>query len=225
MALSLDYINQIIGRYDASGKLKRGALWRQTNMSYDAKGRAVPLKTVPGLDDSRLNAAGSYYSFAKTLLTIIYTYVHREINSFPMDALSIGEFQLEPVETSDGKIRGYRRYVDILVNRDYLWRDSLWNTSNVYKSLRRNWQNNRGASYWDATRRKYGISDIILLFEHGWTATGRVRGVWHGKSCWNRVSAPGRYMLNEAIAFFNRTTPKAISAKVGPAYRSRQDRS
>ena len=224
MSLSLGYINSILREYDESGTKKKGAFWRRTNMSADALGKPVPLKNVPGLDDNRPNAAGSYYSFAKTLHTILYTYIHREINSFPRDALSVGELMLDPIYNKSNAVRGYRRFIDILINTDVLWRDSLWNTSDIYRKLRRNWRNNRAAPYWDETRRKYGISNIVLLFEYGWNARGRVKGKWHDQTCWNRVNAPGRYMINEAIAFFNRTTPKGVTAQVSPAYRSKKER-
>lgn len=222
MGISVEYINNLLKDFDESGQRKRGTQWRRTNASLNEGTRRVAMKNMPqSLDEARPQAAGSYYSYARTLITYVYYYIHQWIKSFPADALSYGPLQIDRTEMKNGRMRT-DRYIDIYVNPDALWRDSLWNSSLDARvpadTLAQRMRRQRAQAYWSTAKNKYGVDNILTLFEYGWHARGRVQGKWHGVMTWNRQNMNGSYMLHNAIAAFNRTTPRGITAKLGSEY-------
>ena len=222
MAISVDYINNLLRDFDASGQKKHGSQWRRSNTGFSESTKRVALKNLPiGLDEERPFAAGSYYSFAQTLITVIYNYIHQYIKSFPANALHFGELQIERTELKGNRTRTDRT-ISIYVDEDALWRDSLWNSSsdsNMHAdSPRQRLRMSSAEHYWSPSRNKYGVDNILYLFEYGWHARGRVKGVWHGRDTWNRQQFSGTFMLHNAIEFFNKTTPRGITAKLDKRY-------
>lgn len=63
-----------------------------------------------------------------------------------------------------------------------------------------------------------GVDDIVNLFEHGWSARGTVRGVWHGREVWSRRSRPAGSMLKSAVAAFNASAPAGVKATLNGPY-------
>lgn len=222
MGISVEYINNLLKDFDETGNRKRGSQWRRSNAGINESTRRVALKKMPiGLDEDRPYAAGSYYSYAKTLITFVYTYIHQWINSFPENALSFGKLHIDKTELTNGRTRT-DRYIDIYVNEDALWRDSLWNSSLDQRvpadNATQRARSQRASAYWSPERQKYGVDNILYLFEYGWHARGRVMGKWHGMNTWNRQNMNGTYMLHAALDLFNSTMPRGISAKLGARY-------
>ncbi len=215
MGISIEYINNLLKDYDASGQKKHGGSWRKSNAGFSTSVRRVALTRIsPYLDDAHLNAPGSYYSYVEQLKTYIYMYIHRYIKSFPMTALSNSDLMVSQTEYG-GHRHHTDRYVDIFIDPDALWRDSLWNTAPAGRAEKAR----NGQAYWSAERHKYGVDNIVTLFEYGWHARGRVQGKWHDAPCWNRVQMAGTYMLHTAIDLFNHMTPRGITATLGTTYK------
>lgn len=51
---------------------------------------------------------------------------------------------------------------------------------------------------------KYGgANNIVVLFEKGWSAGGKVWGFWNGDYTWSRMSYEGDHFIADAVARFN----------------------
>lgn len=222
MGISVEFINNLLKDYDSSGQKKRGRQWRRSNTGFSESTKRVALKNIsPYLNDEVPNAPGSYYSYVERLKTYLYMYIHRYIKSFPLSALTHGELVTDRIEYGGGR-HHTDRYVDIYVDPDALWRDSLWNTSRDMRvpanTQAQRYRLLRAQAYWATEKQKYGVNNILTLFEYGWHTTGRVQGKWHNAYTWNRQHMTGTYMLHEAIATFNQLTPRGITATLGMKY-------
>lgn len=71
---------------------------------------------------------------------------------------------------------------------------------------------------WRPSLYQGGTDNIVLQFEKGWHAKGRVRGKWHGQTVWSRQEYEGAEMLSAAVEAFNATAPRGVKATLLSPY-------